>query len=467
MDSPNIVYVFADQWPAFALGYAGDPNVKTPHLDAFAKEAVNCRFAVANTPVCTPSRATLLTGQLPDRHGLFLNDAPLNPELETLGEFFDGHGYDTAYVGKWHVDGHGRIAYIPPERQHRFRYWKTLECTHNYNASRYYQFDDPTQRKWETYDAIAQSDDVIEYIRSHRREQPFFLMLSWGPPHNPYHTAPECYKAMYDEAALELRPNVPEDHRAARPNLAGFYSHCTALDDCFGRILASLKEKGIEENTIVIFTSDHGDHLGAHYLGEKQSPLEESLRIPFLVRWPGKLEPHVNDSLFSVLDVFPTSCGLLGLEKPAQLQGRDFSDHWRNRTTPDDTENDAFCASYHSFGTWPQQHVKKPVPEHLRSREYRGIRTTRYTYCESLEGPWLFFDNEADPFQLRNLIDSAEHEVLRNALAARLHRRLEGYGDSFRPGMEYVRRWGYEVDEKGTIPIHDGGDWKNIAASVT
>lgn len=450
--TPNVVYVFADQWPAHVAGFAGNPDVRTPNIDRFASQSVTCRRAIANTPVCTPSRASLLTGLFPHRHGLFLNDAPLDPALHTMGEHFAAAGYDTGYIGKWHVDGHGRKAYIPPERRHGFRHWKVLECTHDYNASMYYAGDDPTPRRWDGYDALAQADDAAAFVRD--AEGPFLLMLSWGPPHNPYDTAPERFLELYDPATLSLRPNVPEAHaEATREVLAGFYAHCTALDEAFGRVLSAIDEAGLAEDTIVVFTADHGDHLGAHYLAEKQSPLDEALRIPFLVRRPGDLPPHTNDTVIGVVDHFQTVCGLTGLPQPPAAQGRDLSVHLRTGTTPQ--ENHALCASYHVFGTWPMQSQRKPVPELFSAREYRGVRTERYTYCEDLDGPWLLFDNEADPYQMDNLVGRAEHEALQAGLAATLHALRDRYGDEFLPGMEYVRRWGYEVDETGTIPIED------------
>ena len=452
---PNILYVFADQWPAHVLGYAGNPDVRTPNLDALAAESIHCPVAIANNPVCTPSRATLLTGQLPDRHGLFLNDAPLDPKIKTMGEYFSSLGYATAYIGKWHVDGHGRSCYIPPERQHGFAYWKALECTHSYHQSRYYAGDDPTPKTWESYDAIAQTDDAINYLRNHATEHPFFMMLSWGPPHNPYHTAPETYRAWYQPDSLTLRDNVPADFQEeAREILAGFYAHCSALDACIGRLTTALETLGLAENTILIFTSDHGDHLGSHYLLDKQSPLDESLRIPFLMRWPDKLKPGNNATVFSVLDVFPTLCGLVNSGPPEALQGRDFSLQFLHGEAPPEDQNMGFCANYHVFGNWPMQHLKKPVPEHLRAREFRGLRTPRYTYCEDLHGPWLLFDNQEDPCQLNNLINQPGHRVLQAELSENLRQCLRHYGDEFKPGMDYVRDWGYQVNESGTIDFH-------------
>ena len=195
---PNILFVFADQWRADALGYSGDPNVKTPNLDRLAKRAVNFTHAVSGCPVCCPYRASLMTGRRPLSHGVFLNDVQLPGEEVTIAEVLATRGYRTGYIGKWHLDGHGRSAYIPPERRQGFEYFKALECTHHYNRSHYYQDDAPTKSQWEGYDAEAQTADAVEYLRQHAGGgRPFLLMLSWGPPHNPYQTAPGRFRAMY------------------------------------------------------------------------------------------------------------------------------------------------------------------------------------------------------------------------------------------------------------------------------
>ena len=218
---PNLVFIFADQWRAEATGYAGNEDVKTPNLDRLAKESVNFSNAVSGCPVCSPYRASLLTGQYWLTHGIFYNDKPLNPDAATVGKAFAGAGYQTGYIGKWHVNGHGkdgslpagRQAFIPPERRQGFKFWRVCECTHNYNKSLYYA-DTPVKLYWDGYDAIAQTREAQKYIRSHVNNSPFVLFMSWGPPHAPYDTAPEKYRGMFpDPDAVTLRPNVPEPLR--------------------------------------------------------------------------------------------------------------------------------------------------------------------------------------------------------------------------------------------------------------
>lgn len=445
---PNVIFVFGDQWRAQATGYAGDPNVRTPNLDALARESVNFTHAVAGCPVCSPYRASLLTGQYPLTHGVFVNDVPLDPKAGRLARCYAEAGYDTAYIGKWHLNAHGRSAYIPPERRQGFRYWKVLECTHKYNESAYYEGDSPEKKFWHGYDAEAQTRDAVEYLRTRSDDRPFLLVLSWGPPHSPYSTAPEEFSALYSPERLTLRPNVPRESEArARKDLAGYYAHCTALDTYVGDLLSTLRELGMDENTLFIFTSDHGDMHGSHGCYNKQRPWDESIRVPFLMRWPARFgrAPRRTEALLDAPDLMPTMLGLCGLPIPETAQGLDFSGHLMGE--PDPSDGAALLMCPHPFGQFTRK-------QH-NAREYRGLRTVRHTYARTLEGPWLLYDNEADPYQMRNLVDSPEHAALRKELEARLQRRLAAIGDEFRPGMEYIRRWNYTVDATETVPYTD------------
>jgi len=441
---PNVVLVFGDQWRAQATGYAGDPNVQTPHLDRLAGESVNFTHAVAGCPVCSPARASLLTGQFPLTHRVIVNDVYLSDEGVSIADAFKGGGYDAAYIGKWHVDGHGRSNYIPPERRQGFEYWKVLECTHDYNHSPYYAFDADEKLYWEGYDAIAQTRDAQEYIRGHGKEKPFLLVLSWGPPHAPYHTAPEEYRALYRPEDIVLRENVPETHaERVREWLAGYYAHCTALDYCTGELLQTLREEGIEEETIFLFFSDHGDMLGSHGMDKKQKPWEESIRIPFLLRYPALFgcEGWEEEALIDMPDIMPTLLSLCGIPIPGTVEGLDLADYLRGGDDPSD--GSALLSCPHPFGQWWTG---------AGGRAYRGLRTQRYTYVRALEGPWLLYDNEEDPFQRENLIGRKEYRDLLYELDEWLQRRLDAMGDEFLPSPEYLRRWGYTVDERGTVP---------------
>ena len=441
---PNIVVLLPDQWRGQAFGFAGDPNVKTPHLDALAGESVLFLNAVAGVPVCCPTRGSLLTGQRPLTTGVFLNDVPLATNALTLAKVLAQAGYDTAYIGKWHLNGDGRSNFIPRERRQGFDYWKVLECTHDYVHSFYYG-DAPEKLEWEGYDAIAQTADAERYLREHAGSgKPFLLFLAWGPPHDPYQTAPEIFRERYLPAKIETRANVPAETRGAVRNwLAGYYAHCSALDDCVGRVRSTLRETGLNENTLLIFTSDHGDLLGSHGGRNKQQPYEESIRVPLLLHWPAGLgrKPRRLDSPINSEDFMPTVLGLCGLRIPKTVEGVDFSGYARGGRDPSDGAALVGCMA--PFGQWTRKQG---------GREYRGIRTRRYTYVRDLNGPWLLFDNAQDPLQMTNLVGLAASSQLQAKMDGWLNRKLKKAHDEFLPADAYIRKWGYRVDQEGTVP---------------
>jgi arylsulfatase A-like enzyme len=445
---PNVVFVFADQWRSQATGYSGDPNAMTPNIDRLAAESVVFSTAVSTTPVCCPYRASMLTGQYPLTHGIFMNDAPLDPAATTMGKIYKNSGYNTGYIGKWHLDGHGRSSYIPPERRQGFEYWKVLECTHNYNNSLYFANDDTFPSKWEGYDAYYQTIDAQAYIKDHANNtKPFLLVLSWGSPHEPYGTAPERYKKLYEDRNIQLRPNVPDSlKKKAIKDLKGYYAHINALDDCIAMLLKTIKESGIDSNTIFIFTSDHGDMLYSQGMQKKQRPYDESIRVPFLLRYPAiqrekskKIEAPLNTP-----DILPTLLGLCDIKVPNSIEGKDLSIYIKGKKEMSD--NNALIVSVSPFGQWKKEDG---------GVEYRGIRTNRYTYVRKLSGPWLLFDNLTDPYQQNNLIGNHEFSELEATLEKALKKRLRETKDEFLPGNDYIEKWGYKVDNTGTIPYKD------------
>jgi len=426
------------------MGYQGDPNVKTPNIDKFARESANIVNAVSGMPVCTPHRASLLTGQRPLTHGLFMNDVQLDTAAVTIAEVLANEGYQTGYIGKWHLDGSGRSAFTPPgPRRQGFQYWKALECSHDYNNSAYYSGDSPEKKFWDGYDALAQAKDAQDYLKAHAKdEKPFFLFLSWATPHAPYQTAPKEYKDMYNPEDIMLRPNVPVEMQVkAKKSLAGYYAHCTALDNMLADVLKTLDETGIRENTVVMFTSDHGDLLGSHNAFKKQQPYEESIRIPMLIDHPG-IKSGEYKALINSYDIMPTLLGLTGIDIPKSVEGYDFSKYLMSQSPLPDTVTMISCVQ--PFGQWNRlQHSGK---------EYRGLVSLRYTYTRDLNGPWQLFDNENDPYQMNNLVGNPSFSGLQNDIDALLTQKLKETGDEFLPGMEYVRQWGYPVDKRETVP---------------
>lgn len=440
---PNVVLLLADQWRAQAAGFAGDPNAVTPNLDRLASCSIRFTTAVSCCPVCSPYRASLITGRYPLTHGVFLNDVTLSTDAVSIAQAFGAAGYDTAYIGKWHLDGHGRSAYIPADRRQGFEYWKVLECTHNYNRS-YYFADSPEKLQWPGYDAIAQTKDACGYIRTHGHDKPFLLILSWGPPHDPYLTAPQQFRDRFDPAAIQLRPNVPADMAdQIRTNLAGYYAHIAALDDCVGQILDALDKSGRANDTLLVFTSDHGDMLGSHGMTHKQKPYDESILVPLLIRLTTSRSSVAAtiDTPINTPDLMPTLLGLCGIPIPKTVEGTDFSASILSGTPFNNEAALIECPS--PFGQWERRHG---------GREYRGIRTNRYTYVRDLQGPWLLFDNQNDPYQMDNLADQPAFANLQRNLDRLLSDKLRKTGDQFLPGPDYIRRWNWTVDDHGTVP---------------
>ncbi|MEZ4970951.1 MAG: sulfatase [Flavobacteriaceae bacterium] len=443
---PNVLVLLTDQWRAHATGYAGDPNIATPYLDSLAAKSVNFKNAVSGMPVCSPFRASLLTGQRPLTHGVFMNDVQLDTNAVTIAKVFDKEGYDTGYIGKWHLDGHGRLQNVAPgKRRQGFRFWKANECTHDYNNSVYYENDDSHRKIWDGYDTFAQTEAAIDYIKERKSSKnPFMMILSYGTPHAPYHTAPLEYRNRFDPEKIQLRRNVPDSLKPrAKKDLAGYYAHIAALDDMIGKLIKNLKESGQMDNTIILFTSDHGDLLGSHGAYKKQQPYEESVRVPMLYYLPEKLQIAAGerDALMNSEDIMPTLLALCNIPIPNTVEGLDYRPYMEGKEKIGHT---ALLSCVQPFGQWNKvQHG---------GREYRAIKTLQYTYARDLNGPWLLFDNINDPYQLFNLVGNEGYTTIQNDLEKDLSHRLKETGDEFLSGMEYVKRWGYPVDATGTVP---------------
>lgn len=443
---PNVLVLLTDQWRAQATGYAGDPNVSTPHLDSLAAISVNFKNAVSGMPVCSPFRASLLTGQRPLTHGVFMNDVQLDTNAVTIAKVFNKEGYDTGYIGKWHLDGHGRLQNVAPgQRRQGFQFWKGNECTHDYNESVYYDNDDPNRKIWDGYDTFEQTDAAIDYIKERKSaDNPFMMILSYGTPHAPYHTAPLEYRNRFDPEKIQLRKNVPDSFKErAKKDLAGYYAHIAALDHMIGKVIKNLKDSGQFDNTIIVFTADHGDLLGSHGAYKKQQPYEESARVPMLYYIPEKLKITAGerDALMNSEDIMPTLLSLCDISIPNTVEGLDYRPYMEGAA---EIGHATLLTCVQPFGQWNRvQHG---------GREYRAIKTKQYTYARDLNGPWLLFDNTNDPYQLNNLVGNEGYTTLQDDLEKQLAQRLKETGDEFLPGMEYIKKWGYPVDKTGTVP---------------
>lgn len=435
---PSVVFLFADQLRGRDLGCMGSPVVQTPWIDRLAHEGVLARRAYANSPVCTPNRGTLLTGRFPHAHGAIANDMPMHPDVPSIGRALHGAGYRTGYVGKWHLDGVPRNKFTPVgERRHGFDYWAAYNCSHDYFRPTYYR-DDPRPIVTDGYEPVVQTDLAIDFLQSLASDDSFALFLSWGPPHDPYDQVPEEYRQRYDPGRIDLPPNLLAadgnplaDGLEPGETFRSYYAAISALDDQVGRLLRELDRLDRERDTIVVFTSDHGDMLWAHGWMKKQLPHEEAVHVPLIVRCPELLPAgHTYDAPCSTVDLVPTLLGLAGLEPLEGMHGTSLEAGLRGGSNADDA---VLIMNQCRF----DEALLQGVPE------WRGLRSQRWTYAETVgRTPWLLFDNDADPWQLENLIDSTQHTAVRSSLAAELGTRLERIGDPFadtRGMVEHIR----------------------------
>ncbi len=445
MDRPNLLFILSDQHRATATGFDGNPDVRTPNLDALAREGVVFRRAISNVPVCSPARACLMTGQYALAHRVIVNDVPLESDAVHFAEALRSAGYRTGYIGKWHLAGGPWRSFIPPQQRKGFDFWRVCECTHDYNDSHYHA-EEPGDRSWDGYDVFVQTNCAAEYIRAHARDaRPFALFLAYGPPHDPYDTAPAEFRAGYEPAALTLRPNVPaSEAEDVRQKLAGYYAHVTAIDEAVGRLVAALRGAGLFDNTVLIYTSDHGDMLGSQGRHTKEKPWDESVRVPFVLSWPGaqaRTGMCIDQPLGSI-DVMPTVLSLCGVTVPMTAEGVNYAPLIRGE--PALCPEGVLFECIQPFGSWGKIYG---------GREFRGLRTRRYTYVRDRQGPWLLYDDSNDPYQMTNLCADDRHADTQRRLDALLRQHIAARGDRFLPGEAYMERFGYECDETGRVPI--------------
>lgn len=322
---PNILFILADQWRPQSLPSAGDADLHAPNLARLAAEGVQFNRMYTSNPVCTPSRAAVITGRYPHACRMPYNNLQLPLTEKCIADQLKPVGYQTGYIGKWHMDGEPRPGFVPPgPRRRGYEYWAAFNRGHFYFESTYYR-DENQPVHVDGFEPDYQTGLAVDFIRRNK-DNPFYLYLSWGPPHTP-RTPPDKYRNYYKTGQFRLPPNVPASYEAeARKDRVGYYGLCTALDDNVGRLLKTLDETGIADDTIAVFTTDHGDMLGSQGLEYKGVPYEESARIPFLLRYPRKLRGgQNNDLLMCNVDYMPTLLSMCGVKSPAAVQGRDLS----------------------------------------------------------------------------------------------------------------------------------------------
>ncbi|MNI09951.1 Arylsulfatase [compost metagenome] len=467
MSKPNIIYIFADQWRKQAVGFRNEDPVITPNIDQFAQESLVFDHALSCTPLCSPHRAALLTGKYPQSNGVYTNckigaDVMLQPDEICIGDVLKQEGYDTGYIGKWHLDlpeqnvcpepvsgARGWDAYTPPgPKRHGFDFWYSYGAFDNHLEPHYWQ-DDANMITVKQWSLEHETDVALEYIQKHsENESPFALFVSWNPPHSPFESVPEVYKEMYANRPLKLRPNVQAESLKAHtgePFDSGidnlerytrdYYAAITGLDQQFGRIIEAVRDLGIEKDTLIVLSSDHGELMGSHGLMAKHSWHEESIGIPCIMRWPGEIPQGNTSLLFNSVDIMPTLLGLAGAKVPSSVEGKDFSDVVIGRTEQAEVSSAFLCA-------FPgrKEIIELFASQGLDNQEYgwRAVRTQRYTYVihrgyepgETTQR--LLYDLKNDPYQLHPVLvtDVASHVV-----ATELERELQGWllqtGDRF------------------------------------
>jgi arylsulfatase A-like enzyme len=449
---PNLLIVFPDQLRAQSLGFMDLEKVLTPNIDRFASQSLVLTQAVTNYPICSPTRAMLMSGKYPHANGVLSNcnsySEPHGYELRsnerTWPDVLKEKGYSLGYIGKWHLDN-PHEPYIdcannkgepkwnewcPPQRRHGFDYWYAYG-TYDHHLRPMYWSTGADRNSFHYVDQWGpehEADMAVRYINneggSYRKpDSPFALVVSMNPPHMPYEAVPEEYKEFYKDILLGdlcKQKNIPpagtQWGNYYRKKIKNYYAMITGIDEQFGRILNTIKEAGLEENTIVIFLSDHGNCLGMHDEISKNNYYEESMRVPFIIHWPGKIRPRHDDLLLSIPDIYPTLLDLMGFSDdiPEEVMGTNYASLFLT-----------------GRGKRPATQLYLKVPVGQPELGTRGVRDHRYTFAitkyKIMPEELVLFDNQNDPYQMNNLVLTYP-EVVRK-LSEALNEWLQKTGD--------------------------------------
>jgi arylsulfatase A-like enzyme len=429
---PNIVLIVADDWAYMDLGIAGHSLLTTPNLDQLARDGVHFTRAFTPNPICTPSRAALLTGQDNWTNGCWFFGMPIRSESRHFAHLLSEAGYETFYTGKWHNDG------LPSKRG--FTSGKYIggggPGAGGHHKPLVKDFGGANKRQIERFDSELFTDAAIEFLESRQPDgKPFLLFVSYMTPHDPW-TPPDKYATMYKPSAISLPanfmprpmngtnpfryytdwhgenlrdekqmvpfPRTPEGVRSVRSR---YYGTITHDDEQIGRILNKLDQKQLASNTLVIFLADHGISLGAHGISGKQTMYEEGIRLPLIMRYPRlKRGSAKNADLVSLIDIFPTFCEAAGVKIPESIEGQ------------------SLLGLYQGKGRWDREHIFSSFVSPVRHRlNTRCIRTKRYTLIHHLTtNETELYDLDNDPYELSNLAGLERFDKVHNQLAVRL-----------------------------------------------
>lgn len=440
---PNLLIILSDQHSYDMLGCYGNPQIKTPNLDRFASEGVLFRNCFSNQPVCTPFRGMLMSGKHPLKNGAFVNDYPLLPDPSLLGEVLKANGYQTAFIGKWHLLGGNRDRPIPNNMRYGFDTLLTNNCHVDFRPGKCFFWNDAGEKEYfDTWEVYGQTNQALGYLDQVDKNKPFALIVSWHPPHDwgkfkgvdgqmhyRYETLDELM-ALYDPDTLQLRPD-----RTSSPDLRRMYhghmSMVSGVDMAFGQLMGKLEELGLTDHTLTIFSADHGDMLESHNASlPKQTIHDYSARIPLLMRFPEKIsEAYEAELLIGAMDLMPTILGLLGLETKFVYDGKDLS------TSILEQDHDA-------VDFLPMWNYQRSVNIN-RNTSWRGVITKNYTFSTTdpnsdlqlVEGlselSNVLYDRKKDPAQLYNHYNNPAFAAIRDSLKQLMDQWMKEFRDPF------------------------------------